>query len=378
MKTVEINNEENSISIDDQYYETDFNFFPEDKKFTASKSVKHDCFYNHDTIEYKISVDPVGINMRILERSSEPPLEYSIKDGVVLESELKKNSFISLNRIESLKEDVKWSKVSLFGNYEVNLFILSRHPEIISKDSFRKFLREAEQRIKTSLIEVERKLKENNNTGLQIIEGEYGKQIYYPNIKEISKKDQEKKFKYIEDKFYAPLFDEKSSEYCGVSRDEFGESSEILKYIDKLLNEKEDAGSKIDNDEAKKKNYWDWIRYIWTFIVNIIAVVIVLSIYGAVYKKFEIIVVSILILIYLSLQSFIMFYGRTITENIFFLDTEFKRIRKLLKDEPNKYEKEEIQEAKKKVDKASIKMYINAAFLFVIYLIALFNLFSAL
>ena len=70
---------------------------------------------------------------------------------------------------------------------------------------------------------------------------------------------------------------------------------------------------------------------------------------------------------------------RLTAETAFALDGEFKRIRKLLKDEPNEYEAEEIQEAKKKVDKAiMVKMYINAAFLFIIYLIALFQLFGAL
>lgn len=128
----------------------------------------------------------------------------------------------------------------------------------------------------------------------------------------------------------------------------------------------------------EKKNYWKWLGYIWTVIVNLITIGVVIAIYDNVYGNFETIVVSLLILIYLGFQSFSMIYGKTTAETAFALDGEFKRIRRLLKDEPDEYEAEEIQEAKKKVDKAMVKMYINAAFLFIIYLIALFSLFGAL
>ena len=377
MKTVEIFDEEKSIVIDDQYDTTDFTFYPEDKTFKVSRSVKDDAFYNNQTIEYKISANPIELQMRTLESSHEPPLEYSIKDGVVLESELKKKDSLFPDRIENLKKEVEWTKIPLLGNCEVNLYILSLHPEIISKNEYRKFLRETEQRIKTGLTKIEKRLKEKDKTGLQILEGEYGKQIWYSDTEKISDEERDKKFEYIEKTFNEPLFEEKSPEYCGISKYEFQESPFILKHIDKLLNEKENATTKKDV-VAEKKNPWRWLGYAWTIIVNLITIGVVLAIYGKVYESFEIIVVSILILIYLSFQGFSMIYGQTITATAFGLDTEFKRIRKLLKDEPNRDEREEIQEAKKKVDKATIKMYINAAFLFIIYLIALFHLFGAL
>lgn len=377
MKTVEIFDDENSIVIDDQYDTTDFTFYPEDKTFKVSRSVKDDAFYSNQIVEYKISANPIELQMRTLESSHEPPLEYSIKDGVVLESELKKKDTLFPDRVENLKKEVEWTKISLFGNCEVNLYILSLHPEIISKNEYRKFLRETEQRIKTGLTKIEEELEEKDKTGLQILEGEYGKQIWYPDRKGYDENRDKKSLEYVEKTFNAPLFEEKSPEYCGISKYEFRESPFVLKHIDKLLNEKENASTKKDV-VAEKKNPWRWIGYVWTVIINLITIGVVLAIYGKVYESFEIIVVSILILIYLSFQGFSMIYGQTITAAAFGLDTEFKRIRKLLKDEPNKYEKEEIQEAKKKVDKATIKMYINAAFLFIIYLIALFHLFGAL
>ncbi|MCX6792910.1 MAG: hypothetical protein NTY12_02700 [Candidatus Falkowbacteria bacterium] len=389
MKTVEIFDEDNSIIIDDDYSTTDFTFYPEEKKIKVSSSVKNDCFYNNDTIEYKISADPIEIWMRTLESSHEPPLEYSIKDGVILESEIKKKNSIFPDRIENLKKEVEWSKVPLFGNYEVNLYILSKHPEIISKEDYKRFLRQSAEKIKIGVSKIEEAVKTDSH-GLEIYKSEYGKNIWYINsesekkemdeyydLPEKKRKDTNyaKKLEYIE-KFNNSLFDEKSPKYVGIPNYEFKMSVEILEYIEKLLDKKEIVAS--EDSDAIKKNPWRWLGYTWTIIINLITIGVVLAIYDKVYANFEIIVVSILILIYLSLQSFSMIYGRTIWQTALGLDVEFKRIRKLLKNEPNKDEKDEMQEAKKTVNEAMIKMYINAAFLFIIYLITLLHLFGAL
>lgn len=139
----------------------------------------------------------------------------------------------------------------------------------------------------------------------------------------------------------------------------------------------ESCGTTTFNQE-KKKSPWRWFSYAWTVIQNLIVIGVIFAIYGSIYASFEVIVVSLLILIYLSLQGFSMIYGKTSVETAFALDAEFKRIRKLLKDEPEEYETEEIQEAKKKVDRMMVKMYINSGFLFLIYLITLWHLFGAL
>ncbi len=49
MKTVEIFDDENSIVIDDQYDTTDFTFYPKDKTFKVSRSVKDDAFYSNQS-----------------------------------------------------------------------------------------------------------------------------------------------------------------------------------------------------------------------------------------------------------------------------------------------------------------------------------------
>lgn len=134
---------------------------------------------------------------------------------------------------------------------------------------------------------------------------------------------------------------------------------------------------------SEKKSYWKYLGYAWTVIVNLITIGVVLGIYSNLYQSFEVIVVSLLILIYLSIQAFAMTYGSATIDTTFSTIFEFQRIRKLVQknqidEDEEKNEREEMQEARKKADKAKIKMYINAGFAFIIYIIALFHIFGAL
>lgn len=375
MKTVEIFDDENTILLNDEYDVITLDFLPNTKEFKSTLNIKADVYERNELYEYKLSVNPIEVFIRLKERSDEPPLRYVVKDNVVLESEMKEdyNSF-PVDFIDGLKKDTEWHKLELPSSYFQIFYILSKHPEIISKEDYKRFLRETDQRIKLGLSKIEKRLKEKDDTGLEIFDWKYGKQIWYPKNKKVSEKERE----YVKNNFYKLLFEETSSEYCGISKYEFEGSSEILKHIDKLLNEKESSSSNEAGDQKQKKSYWHLLSYAWTFIANLITVGVILAIYDNVYESFEKIAVSILILIYLSLQSFSMTFGKTITETFFALDTEFKRIRKLLKNEPSKYEMEEIEKVKKQVRKATIKMYINAGFLFIIYMIAIFHIFGAL
>lgn len=264
-KKVEIYDEDNSIVIDDDFDTTDFTFYPENKKFTVSQSIKNDCFYNKQTIEYKISANPIEIYMRTLESSHEPPLEYSIKDGVVLESELQKKDMIFPDRIEKLKKEVEWQKISLLGHFEVNLYILSKHPEIIAKEDYRRFLRQSMEKIKIGVIKVEEAVKTDSHS-LQFHIGDYGKSIWYPSNR-LEKKERDeywalpeekrketryaKKLDYVE-KFNDLLFKEDSLKYIGISDYEFKTSGEILDYIEKLLNKKETLQQKEPSEKMTK------------------------------------------------------------------------------------------------------------------------------
>lgn len=264
-KEVEVFDDENSIIIGSEYTTDTFDFFPAEKKFKVSSSIKADVFYNNSTIEYRISTDPVELKMRTVELSHEPPLEYSIKDGVVMESEIKKNKFVTADRIENLKKEVEWAKVPVFGNYEINLFILSKHPEIISKDEYRKFLRQSIERVKDGVVKAKEVVKRDTH-GLQIHTGEYGISIWYPDS-ESEKKESgaywnlprekqdesayEKKLKYVEE-FNKSLFDENSPKYVGVSDTEFKNSEEMIGYIQKLLDKKDEPSKKETEPKISK------------------------------------------------------------------------------------------------------------------------------
>lgn len=257
MKKVDIFDEENSIMIENDHTDDTFDFFPEQKKFKVSSSIKDDVFYNNSTIEYRISANPIELEMRTVELSHEPPKEWSIKDGVVLESEIKKNKFVTPDRIENLKKEVEWTKVSILGNPEVNLYILSKHPEIISKEDYRKFLRQSIEKVKLGVSKVEEAVK-NDTHGLQFHTGDYGKSIWYPDGEAEKKESEEywnlpdekrdgskygKKLEYVE-KFNDSLFKENSPKYVGISDLEFRNSKELLEYIENLLNKKETVSAK--------------------------------------------------------------------------------------------------------------------------------------
>lgn len=120
------------------------------------------------------------------------------------------------------------------------------------------------------------------------------------------------------------------------------------------------------------------LSYIWTVITNFIVLFVVLGILSVAYTGFEKVVLCGLILIYLSVMSFSTGWGFIQLSFIEALNAEFKRIRKLLKNEPDEYEEEELKDFKEKKNNASIKFYINAVFNFIIYIVVIFNLLGVL
>lgn len=284
-RKVEIFDEEQSIVIDTDFDTTDFTFYPEEKKFNFKQSIKNDCFYNNETIEYKISINPIEIYMRTLESSHEPPLKYSIKDGVVLESEITKgnNTYLSGERILSLKNKVEWRKIEILESYEVNLYLLSQHPEIINEGEYRRFLRQSVERIKVGVFKAEEAVK-NNKNGLIINTGEYGKQIWFPDNEAEKKemdiyiflpeKDQDKsevgkKYKYALD-FINSLFTKDSLKYVGISNGEFASSGKLVEYLEKLL-DKEDIFVAKKEEGKTPNNSLNNMKWIIVAVLSIIA-----------------------------------------------------------------------------------------------------------
>lgn len=279
-KEVDIFDEENTIILDDEFSIDTFHIFPSEKKFKINSSVKDDVFYSETVVEYKISDDPIELTMRTVERSNEPPKEYSIKDGVVLESEINEAHFVFPDRIKNLKKQVVWSKIPILGNYEVNLYILSKHPEIISKDKYRKLLRQSIERIKMGVSKV-RKAVERDEHGLQIHTDNYEMIIWYP-FNELEEEENKmywdlpeekriqstygKKIKHAET-FKALLFDEASSDYIGITENEFKSSDQIVEYMQKLLDNKEEPVKK-EASPAISKTKGIIISIILTFLLS--------------------------------------------------------------------------------------------------------------
>lgn len=131
------------------------------------------------------------------------------------------------------------------------------------------------------------------------------------------------------------------------------------------------------------------VGYIWKIIINIITLIVVSAIFSAATTKFETIVFAILVLIYLNTAGFMAVWALNHIEFSEAVNNEFKDIKKLLgfksdgkgEDEED-YTEEYKEEMKKEKEDAKrnmmIKFYINIGFQFIIYVIALYNLITAL
>lgn len=125
-----------------------------------------------------------------------------------------------------------------------------------------------------------------------------------------------------------------------------------------------------------------YLSYTWTVVANLLALIVTIAIFDSTYSSFEIIVFSLLILIYINLLSFGWIYGQAKVKEVLMVHEEFKRIRKLLKENINEddedFEQEDLKNAKEKARQNEIKFYINSVFMIIIYGIVLVSLFGAL
>jgi hypothetical protein len=241
MNKIEIFEEDgdNTLSLNDKYSDFTIDVYPESKTYQSRMNLKDDVYYRTEQFEYRIKTDPVKVETRLTERVDEPPEEYMVRDGVVLESEIiQKNNLLGKDFIDGLKKEVEWHE-EWVGN-PVSMYILSKHPEIINPEDYRRHLRQLSEKIKNSMLKVEKAL-ESDKMGLQVTD-EYegsGRTIWYTRAKQ-DKMSKEEINKAIEHKkkIQEQLFDDKSSEYVGVSEGEFRSSADILANIEVFLNKK--------------------------------------------------------------------------------------------------------------------------------------------
>jgi hypothetical protein len=117
--------------------------------------------------------------------------------------------------------------------------------------------------------------------------------------------------------------------------------------------------------------------YIWDIIRNIIVILIVLAIYNSIYDSTEIIIVSILILIYLSIVGTGAQLGQSQIKTSILNTTHLIEILKEM-GKTKESEEEEIENAEFLLEKIQYKFILNSVFNFIIFVIVFFNLISAI
>lgn len=168
-----------------------------------------------------------------------------MKDGVVLETdiladrkEVASMSSMTTEFIGGLKKEVEWHE-DWVGN-PVSMYILSKHPEIIFPDDYRRHLRQFAEKIKTATLKVEKTLA-SDPMGLKVTDDytNSGRAISYPKSKQdgMSEEETKKAIEHVH-KIQEKLFDEKSKDYVGISDGEFRSSKEILEHVEIFLNKK--------------------------------------------------------------------------------------------------------------------------------------------
>lgn len=124
------------------------------------------------------------------------------------------------------------------------------------------------------------------------------------------------------------------------------------------------------------------LKHTWTVILNLLTIGIIVNIYSSLYESFEKIVVSILILIYLNINTFFATNSQTMMKTLINSENRFIELKKLIgqNKDSNYFSKEELEvaEAEDKVKKVETKFYINMIFNFIMYVIAIVNLLSSI
>jgi hypothetical protein len=130
-------------------------------------------------------------------------------------------------------------------------------------------------------------------------------------------------------------------------------------------------------DQSKVQAF---VRYVWTACKGVIEVAIVWLVFSRLQGRVEVIVVSILGLIYLNLRSVAFAQGMIVSRLAMGTAQEFLHIRHLLHD--NTVDEDDIKMAlentKKTIERATAKGYISMTFIALIWFICLYELFTVL
>jgi hypothetical protein len=278
---------DNSVSFETEYSSHNIDFYPDTKTYKARMNLKEDVYYRTEKFEYRITKDPIKVESRLIERVDEPPQRYSVKDGVVLESEIRADQkFHAEEFINDRKEEVKWHDEWAGG--PVSMYILSKHPDVIPSEEYRRYLRQLSENIKTSLLKVDKAI-ESDKLGL-VVTDEYsgsGRKIWFTREVQdkMSKEEIEKAIEHAE-KVKKGLFDKDSKDYVGITVGEFGVSSDTLKHIDLFLNKKDKPVVGASKGSPLGKFFAFVFHWIWLLILVSIALWLVSLVIPAIQYSF--------------------------------------------------------------------------------------------
>ncbi len=121
------------------------------------------------------------------------------------------------------------------------------------------------------------------------------------------------------------------------------------------------------------------ISYSWKIFISLIILLFYLGILGKVEGSFQVIVVSLLVIIYVSMQSYFASFGHFQAKHNLALFSEFTEIKKLFKNPEKDYsgDDEILENSQKEIKAMEAKYWINAVCNSIIYFFALFHLISA-
>ena len=149
-----------------------------------------------------------------------------------------------------------------------------------------------------------------------------------------------------------------------------------------MFEEPEDIVINI-NERAKRRSAVIWsgtsiTGHIWDIVRNLIIVAIVVGVYSVLYDPENIIIVSILILIYLSVLFIGAGLSQAIVQTNFRTQTQITEILKRLGKEETEDDAEDFENARFLLEKIQYKFILNSVFHFIIFIIVVLNLLGTL
>lgn len=123
-----------------------------------------------------------------------------------------------------------------------------------------------------------------------------------------------------------------------------------------------------------------WLGYAWSVFTGLITLGIALAVITAFESRFERVVVDLLVLIYVAIRSGSSMYGFVVAEQAKIERDRFLILLAAVGDKrfENEDHKQGVKEEDAKIWSSSVKGYIQAGFIFIIFVLAVWNLVTAL